>query len=261
MPIKAGTDVVGIGSNEIDNIIPVIQTVSKTLVPGVDRHVHVDPSGGAVALTLPDATTNAGVAFYVKRIVDGGNEVKVVAAGSDTIGSAGVFEGHIANRGEWVEYISNGSTNWQLKNSFVHPYASIQGGADTFAITTSPQKLTTFSVNTFTYLGRLVADSANNKITPQNGNLVQSGFDIKASLNCEYTNNNTINAQMYIDGSPVGIPISETGQGSGKPKTLNIVGTFAGLGAIPDIEMYVWAENAGTLTQNGVIVSVLRIGE
>ena len=66
-------------------------TVSKTLAIDTDAYTIADPTGGDIDLTLPDATTNTGKIFVLKRVAAVGNAVCILTTGSDTIDGASTF--------------------------------------------------------------------------------------------------------------------------------------------------------------------------
>jgi hypothetical protein len=58
---------------------------SSYTITGTDVVVFANAASGAVTITLPTASANAGYRFYVKRTDSSGNSCSVVRSGSDTI--------------------------------------------------------------------------------------------------------------------------------------------------------------------------------
>ena len=242
------------GPHNISNIV-----ASQALAVDTDSYAMVDPTAGEVTLTLPDSATNAGKRFFIKRIANGGNAIRVIPSGSDLIdGNGDLFV--LATRNEYLEVISDGSTNWRSVGQRTFAFASIQTSTpDTFALTTGLTKLTTWAIDAFTTLSRLEANSANDQIDIIYVSAPVDGYLVSATVTVEFTNNQTITAQIYADGVLQGVPVSGTGLGSGKPLTLTVALPIP-VSSSTSIELHVMGESAGTLTVNSAFMLAERIG-
>ncbi len=87
-------------------------TVSKTLAIDTDAYTMADPTGGDIDLTLPDATTNTGKIFVLKRVATVGNAVCILTTGSDTIDGASTFP--LEDTNDALVLLSDGGTDWHI---------------------------------------------------------------------------------------------------------------------------------------------------
>jgi hypothetical protein len=92
-----------------------------------------------------------------------------------------------------------------------------------------------------------LADSANNRINViKFSGALQDGYKAHCDIVVDYDKDQYIVAQFYVDGSPVGQTYAVNGLGAGKPITISMLGTF-GVTQVGSVEVWMWAESAGTI--------------
>lgn len=92
-----------------------VRSVSaSTTITTSDYAILANSTAGAIAVTLPAASTVTGRIFFVKRVNAGANSVTVDPFGSETIDGAAT---HVLSA-QWarVEFISNGSAWFIIVN-------------------------------------------------------------------------------------------------------------------------------------------------
>lgn len=257
--LTIGTDLVPTDSAQIDSIIPILRITSKTLVPGTDRSVTADPTAGDIVFTLPDAASNAGVVFFIKRVENGGNLVRINAGGSDSIEHRAA--GYILSlENEFITVYSDGTTAWRMGPRDLLSIATISVTGGSWTGTTSFTKFDSWDAALFSTPAKLVGSVANDNIAIlEFQGPIQDGYTINMTFNCEYTNNSTITVQAYANGSLIGIPFSVNALGNGKPITLTIFENV-GVSALTDLELHIKLENAGTLTDINAKMQIQRLG-
>ncbi len=80
-----------------------------TVLTAIAEKVKCDASGGAIALTLPAASSMTGEILYILKVDTTFNKVVITRAGSDTID--GATHSDLTSYYEWVKIRSNG-TGW-----------------------------------------------------------------------------------------------------------------------------------------------------
>jgi len=243
----------------LESLIPVTHMVSQTLVPGDDQLVQGDPTAADIDFTLPDAASNAGVEFFIKRVVNGGNIVTAMPAGSDDIeGTSGGYILALVN--EYIHVYSDGTTTWKIKNINIFAICTMQATAASFTVTTSLTKFTSWDTVVFSTPQKLVGSLANDRIDIlQYQGPIADGYSNAVTFSFIYTNNNTVTAQLYVNGALVGIPVSVNALGSGKPTSLTFV-LDVGVVTTGAVELHLMAENGGTMTAINALIRTVRIG-
>jgi len=99
--------VMNMGTHNVSSILS-----SKTLDIDTDAYAMINPAGGNVDATLPDATTNIGKIFVLKRVADVGNGVNLLTTGSDTIDGESTFP--LEDRNDALVLVSDGGTDWHI---------------------------------------------------------------------------------------------------------------------------------------------------
>jgi len=256
---KQGAPLKATGDAEIDSLIPVTRTVTKTLVPGDDERIQVDPTAATVVLTLPDAASNAGVSFFIKRIANGGNCVDLEAAGSDKIDdTSNGYKLSLIN--EFIGVYSDGTTTWRIFAKDIFSICTMTATAASFVVTTSPVKLTAWDAVVFDTPDKLVGNFSTDVINIlEFQGPVADGYNVNVTLGFEYTNNNTVTAQLFINGALTGIPVSVNAQGTGKPVSISINQQVA-VSSTTTLELHVSAENGGTIDDINALMQIQRIG-
>jgi len=207
--------------------------------------IAADPTAGDITITMPDANLVPNQYITIKRVTNGDNMVEV--ASNDLIDgfSESVVLGHV---NESLTLYSDG-VGFLIFNRATEAFSSIATDqADTFAITSTPQKLTTWDTNTYSTSGRMLADEANNRINViKHSGAVQDGYKANCDIVVEFNKDKYIVAQFYVDGSPVAQKFAVNGLGAGKPLTISMLAAF-GLTSAASVEVWISAESAGTLT-------------
>lgn len=244
-------------------LIPILQavqlhTATATLVDGTDFNINCDPTSGDMVLTLPDAAT-ATRSIFLKRIVNGGNKVSIVPAGSDTIDDTSVgYMFSLIN--EFLEIYPDGGSVWRIKGKDFFSICTMTATAASFVATTSMVKFDGWDTDIFSTPGKLIADIPNNNIEiAEFQGPVADGYSVNVTFNCEFTVNKIVVMRLYINGALAGIPVSVNASGSGKPITLSITQQVASL-AVTDLELHVSVETAGTITAINALIQIQRIG-
>jgi len=257
--LKIGTGIKITGVAEQDSIIPVTRTSDRILDPGIDQMIQGDPTVADINFTLPDAVSNAGVEFFLKRITNSGNVVILKAGGSDTI-EGGVNGSILALINEFIHVYSDGTINWRIKNVDVFSICTMQATAASFTVTTSLVKFNGWDTVVFGTPQKLEGSLTNDRIDiVQFQGPIADGYSISITFDFIYTNNNTVTAQLFVAGSLVGIPVSVNALGTGKPTSITF--SFdAGVISTGTIELHVSAENGGSITSINALMRAVRIG-
>jgi hypothetical protein len=239
-------------------IDPVTTTASKTLVYGVDDDTMADPTLAPIVLTLPDAASNIGNKFFVKRVVNGGNAVTLLPAGSDTIDTGASYI--LANNFEYIGVVSDGTTAWKATEQRSFSFASMLITVPT-SISIDPTfiNLNIWNTNAFITPARLEPDEVNGQLKILHSTAPQEGYNVRATVTFEFTNNQIVTMQAYVNGALAGVPVAANGLGAGKPITLTIAQPIATVG-ITNIEIRVKGESSGVLTVDSASFVADRIG-
>lgn len=243
----------------IDSLLPALRTSSKTLAPGDDQFMMADPTGGLIAFVLPDATTNPGVKFWMKRIVNGGNLVTLDPAGSDTIeNKVGGYTLSLID--EYIGVISDGTANWKIFSRDILSISTITATAASFIATTSFVKFNGWDTVVFDTPGKLVGNLTTDVIDIlEFQGPVQDGYTVNATFGCEFTNNNIVTAQFFANGALIGQPIPVNALGTGKPISIFLFDKI-GITALTALELHVKVENAGTINNINAKMQIERLG-
>lgn len=246
----------------VDNLLAVVRTASRTLIPGDDQLIHVDPTLADIMNTLPDPelAANIGVEFFIKRTVNGANNVQLECLVGDTI--EGVISTNpfgLAFQNDSIHVYSDGTSDWKIKSRVLFSIATMTAEAASFGVTTSFVKFDQWDTSVFETPHKVETDLVNNRINVVEFQGPQDGYEVNFTFNCEYTNNNVVTVQVFADGVPVGLPININALGTGKPISLTHDSQI-GITALAAIELRVKAENAGTITNIGAELQVTRVG-
>ncbi len=262
--LQKGSDTQSISGDEIDSIIAIARNTSKTLVPGDDRFITVDSTGGDVTHTLPDPTlaANIGVVFFVKRIDSTANIVKLNAGGNDFDGGSADY--FLGNQNEFVAVISDGTTSWLVTDSRTFAVGVLQrvGAATTQAITGTYAKITLFDLATFSTPGRVLADAGTDDIEILD---IQSApadiYRVKFSVAVQFNNNVDVDFAVFVDGVETSVGAQISGNGAN-----DVHLTFEGIVPVATpapklIEIRVRGDTDDDLTiETGMNFAVERIG-
>ncbi len=249
----------GTGPAQVDSILPVSITSSKTLVPGVDAFVFADPTTGNIELTLP--TPIDGVVFEIHRIINGNNTVKAV--GQSINGQSNGVTLGLPN--QFIILVGDATNNmYRLASHPPSQFATVTRTTDlSFSATTSFVKYTDWETVLFSTPGVLLASITTDDIELANFEAdPQAGYRVDFTMNLEAGNNNNCFARFIFDGT-VGAPIviyetARNGLGSGKPVNLNISGPFA-VSETGFFRIELSAESANTWTVLDAKLDIARI--
>jgi len=249
-------------------LIPLLYDIQKysssaSLVNNVDFSVEAHCTSATVELTLPDALTATRPIFIKNTGLSATNTVKVLAKGSDDIeGVPNTRPCILASSTEYMGLYPNGTTSWQKNNQRTFTFGAIEATSSTPTIGVAFSNFDDWTTNSHSTPDKCVVNLTNNviDILDFQGPFVD-GYQVTVDLSFEYNNNNTVTAQLYVNGALTGVPISETGRGAGKPVSLNITDSIRVTSATT-LELHIKAEAAGaanlTLTQAKMICE--RIG-
>ena len=257
--LKQGAPTKTVGDAQIDTLLPITLTASATLAPGTHQKTQADPTLGDVVLTLPDPATNAGVSFFVKRITNSGNIVKLIPAGLDSIDE--VTTGFLMSlEQEYVEVYSDGTAIWKRERQRRFAFGALESTSGSFAATTTPAKLTAWNAVRFETPQRIVPSTVDNDIDIVDFNgPIQDGYKVDFVMSFDFTNNQTVTAQIYSNGALQGHPVSVNALGTGKPVTLSINEPLT-ITSATQVELHISVETNGTINNiNGSLV-LERIG-
>lgn len=225
-----GTDTQATDTDQIDSIVSGadLTTAAINLVAGTHRRRFYDPTSNSITLTLP--TPVDGVTFFIKRVVNGPNTVKITGQTID-----GITGDYILGLGAtFVELVANAARNtYDIVNERNPAIGQLLRVSDStsFGLTTSFAKYTDWETPFFSTADRITANITNNNIEIANLRVGPSGLQglrVECNFNFEYTNNRTVQMQLVhsIDGVVAG-PVSVNANGSGKPTSLMINRPFA----------------------------------
>jgi len=225
-----GTDTQATDTDQIDSIVPGadLTAAAINLVAGTHRRRFYDPTANSITLTLPAPVD--GVAFFIKRVVNGGNSVKITGQTIDGITGDYV----LGLGGTYVELVANAARNTydivNMSNPAIGQLIRFTGST-AFALTTSFEKYTDWESPFFSTAERIIADLTNDNIEIANlrvGPVGLQGLRVECNFNFEYTNNKTVQMQLVhsVDGVVAG-PVSINANGAGKPTSLMINRPFA----------------------------------
>lgn len=249
-------------NNQIDSFLPTISTItaSTSLVAGLNRMTHVDPSGGVIALTLPnpELAVNIGEEFYIKRTENGGNNVTVAPLAGDTIQGVTTNFG-LSFENDSITVYSDGTSDWKIKSRSLFSIATLTATSASFGVTTSPVKFNGWDTLVFDTPNKVEGDLGNNRIEIVEFQGPQDGYAVNVTFNCEYTNNSVVTMQLFVGGALVGLPVAVNALGSGKPMSLTYV-TQIGVVSTTSVELHIMAETPGTITNINAELQVKRIG-
>lgn len=242
-----GTDTQATAAAQIDSVVPGadLTAASINLVAGVHRRRYYDPTAADIMLTLPAPVD--GVAFFIKRVANGGNAVKITGQTIDGITGDYV----IGLEGGYVELMGNASRNtYDIVNMSNPAIAQLLRDTDStsFSLTTSFVKYTDWETPFFSTPQRILASLPNDQIELSNlriGGVGLQGYRVETQVNFEYSNNRTVQMQLVhsVDGVVAG-PVSVNADGPGKPVSLQIVRPFA-VTAAGNLYLEFSAETAG----------------
>jgi len=255
----AGTDIKVVNGTKIDSIIPPTRTTSKTLVAGVDQIIQADPTAGEITFTLPDAVSNPGVRFFVKRIINGNNNVNIETSGSDTL--EGTSNGYsLALLDEHLGIYSDGTASWRIYTKDIFSICTMSATAASFTVTDSPTKFTSWDTVVFSTPGKLVGNLTTDVIDIlEFQGPVADGYTVNVLFSFGFTNNNTVTFQLMINGALAGTPISVNANGSSKPVSVAIIEQLA-VTVATTLELHITAENGGSITGINASMQIQRIG-
>jgi len=249
---------------ECDSIIPTTATGSRILVPGDDRRVMSDPTLGDITLTLPDAASNAGVVFLVKRIDNGANILQVAPDVGDTIDGGSNFI--LGNINEWVELISDGTVNWRImgRRTFAVGVLSFTNPTTTQAITGAFQKIDVWNFAPVATPGRVFSDHPNNKFEVLNIQTTPGDqYDVNFSASLQYANNVDVDIAVFVDGVETSLGAHFTGDGANDEHISfqGVVSVLTVNGVPQDVDIRVRADSNNDITYTtGMATSISRVG-
>lgn len=93
------------------NTIAVVAKTAAYTATNADTYIAVDASGGAVTITLPTATAQAGQIYTVKKIDSSANAVTIDGDGAETIDGAAT---HVIGAQWGTAHIVSNGTNWHV---------------------------------------------------------------------------------------------------------------------------------------------------
>lgn len=245
--LTPGADAQGSASAEITSILPGadLTAAAINLVAETHRRRNYDPTAADIVLTLP--TPVDGVTFFIKRVTNGGNIVKIVGETID--GIAGDFV--LGLERTHVELVANVardtydviSENNPAIGQLLRTTTSTSQG-----LTTGFVQYTDWETAFFSTPQRIEADLAGDEIGLSNlrvGGAGLVGLRAEIDFTFEYTNNATVEMQLVhsVDGVVSG-PVAVNCDGSGKPVSLSINRPFA-VTAAGDMTVEFKAESAG----------------
>jgi hypothetical protein len=224
-----GTDTQATDTDQIDSVVPGadLTAAAINLVAGTHRRRYYDPTAADIILTLPAPVD--GVAFFIKRVANGGNAVKITGQTIDGI----IGDYIIGLEGGYVELVANAARNtYDIVNMSNPAIGQLLRDTDStaFTMTTSFTKYDDWEIPSFSTPQKILASVTNDQIELSNlriGGAGQVGYRVEAQVNFEYTNNRTVQMQLVhsVDGIVAG-PVSVNADGSGKPVSLQIVRPF-----------------------------------
>lgn len=256
-----GSDAVAESATILGSIIPTTEGASIPLVPATHRAIVVDASSGDWTGTLPDAESNGGVNFEVKRDEqDSDFFAQLLPSGTDTIDGSDKYI--LGNPNEYVHVRSNGTKIWRVVNTRTFAIAAIQyvDTSTTQNLTALFQKINAWNLDTFKTPGRVVSDFANNKIKVLSVQSdPQDGYEVTFNGSFQYANNVDLTFALFVDGVETQVGTLVTGKGS----TTLPVG-FQGIAAVlkaggpQDIDVRVKATSDNTITYFSKMTLVVR---
>jgi len=115
---QTGTDT--ITNTEWNNMVTFIRqgnvtaqtTTPKTLDLG-DNVIVCDTTSNVIAITLPEAASSLGKRFLIFLETDGGNDVTVTCAGSDTLDGSNTI-GTLADAEDYFEIVAVSNDRWLI---------------------------------------------------------------------------------------------------------------------------------------------------
>lgn len=242
-----GTDTQATDTDQIDSVVPGADLTSAAinLVAGTHRRRYYDPTANSIILTLPAPVD--GVAFFIKRVSNGGNTVKITGQTIDGITGDYV----LGLEGTYIELVANAARNtYDIVNMSNPAIGQLLRNTDStaFSMTTSFVKYNDWETPFFSTPDRITANLTDDDIELRNlrvGGAGLQGYRINCGFNFEYTNNRTVQMQLVhsVDGVVAG-PVSVNANGAGKPVSLNITRPFAVTGA-GDLSIEFTAETGG----------------
>jgi len=225
-----GTDTQATDTAQIDSIVSGadLPAAAINLVAGTHRRRFYDPTANDIVLTLPAPVD--GVAFFIKRVANGGNSVKITGQTIDGITGDYV----LGIESTFVELVASAARNtYDIVNANNLAIGQLIRFADstTFGLTTSFVKYTDWETPFFSTPQRIIANITNDDIEIENLRVGSGGLQgmlIECNFNFEYTNNRTVQMQLVhsVDGVVAG-PVSVNANGAGKPVSLMINRPFA----------------------------------
>jgi hypothetical protein len=87
------------------------QTTSPKTLDLSDNIVVCDTTGGAIAITLPEANSSLGKRYVIFMETDGGTNVTVTCAGADTISGANTIA-TLADAEDCIEIVAVSADRW-----------------------------------------------------------------------------------------------------------------------------------------------------
>ena len=109
-------------------------TANITLTATSSAAHYCDATGGAIAVTLPDAGTSLDKVFIIKKVDSSGNAVTVTRVGSDTFDGATSYV--LSAQYDWVMIQSDGTATWRVIGKTV-PAASAPSDAQYLTLATN----------------------------------------------------------------------------------------------------------------------------
>ena len=207
-----------------------------------------------VTFTLPLAADWPREEIYINRTGLDLFIATILPSGSDTVGTVDYFT--LAKRGEYVRLRSDGVDNWRIIDRKTLAVASIGQTAPTvYAVSTGFTVLNVFDKLQVTTRNRCIA-------LPNALEILQIDVDDKYRVNFtgsfDYTNNQVLTLQMYIDGVPLPEAIACT---EGNNGCANI--SWTGIVSIPApsvLDVRIKGAQAGNTTVSGLSFTTERLG-
>lgn len=109
-------------------------TANLTLTATSSAAHYCDATSGAIAVTLPAASTSLDKVFIIKKVDSSGNAVTVTRVGSDTFDGATSFV--LSAQYDWVVIQSDGTATWRVIGKTV-PAASAPSDAQYLTLATN----------------------------------------------------------------------------------------------------------------------------
>lgn len=266
MALSPGSMVYATDADHIKSFVPVIETMSKNLVVGVDHFILADATAGNITFTLPAISPgNKNGAFFIKRIDTSTNWVKIVRSGADTIDLS--TEMILGLPHEWLGVQSDGLATWLRFSqrtfsiagmTYANPVPSVA-----LNLTNVYQKFDQFDANVFSTPGRLVPDHTTDSIAVQSiYSPTFDGYEVVFDLCFQFNNNVDVFIELRVGGVSTGKGTCATGRGANNVFTgFNVVVPIAPA-APKNIEVWIRQENAGpnAITVSKANLSANKIG-